>query len=203
MSRRVMQVVMATIIAMSISGCTPVRITSRPGGAHKARAELATLVRDCESAVYGELDRGWRRESLVVGPLSFVYGKGYGRRSPDEFRGRNGKYFPTKVLVVVENGAEVTITIPRPARPHASLLYDEESFGTGGRFRVERGHDRVSFEACRKGESPFAIRETQFNGAFIVGGPRCVPLHIRTDDEARTRRVVFSFGAGHCEQRRK
>jgi hypothetical protein len=198
MSRRVVWAVMAAVLATTTSGCMPVRVNVTPKGVEKARPHnIEAFVRDCESAVYGELDKGWRGESLVVGPLSFVYGKGYERRSPDEFRGRDAKYFPTKVLVVVENGAVATVTIPRSARRHASLLY-KPSLSAGGRARVDAGDHRVRFEACRKGESPFAVRETQFNGAFIVAGPRCLPLHIRINGEARARPVAFSFGAGHC-----
>lgn len=103
---------------------------------------------------------------------------------------------------MVENGAVVTVTIARSARPRVSLLY-EPSLSTGGRAGVGEGDHRVTFQACRESESPFAVRETQFNGAFIVAGARCVPLHIRVNDEPRTRRVAFSFGAGHCSQRRK
>jgi hypothetical protein len=197
MTRRVLHVALAAVVVANISGCMPAGFTSRPKGVESAGKDTDAFVRDCESAVYGELDKEWRRESLVVGPLSFVYGKSYNRRTPDEFRGRNAKYFPSKVLVVVENGAVATVTIPASARRYASLLYDEESFGMGGRVRVDAGDHRVTFEACRKGESPFAVRETQFNGAFIVAGPRCVPLRIRIDG-ARTRRLAFSFGAGHC-----
>jgi hypothetical protein len=198
MTPRLLHVALAAIVAVGMWGCMPAGFTSRPKGVQGAGDDTDALVRDCQSAVYGELDKGWRRESLVVGPLSFVYGRGYERRSPDEFRGRNARYFPTKVLVVVENGAVVTVTIPRSARPHASLQY-EPSLSSGGRTRVDAGDHRVTFEACREGESPYAARETQFNGAFIVAGPRCVPLHIRINDEAPTRRVVFSFGAGHCD----
>ena len=194
MTRRVLHVALAAVVAAAISGCMPTGFTSRPKGVESAGRDTDAFVRDCESAVYGELDKGWRRESLVVGPLSFAYGKSYKRRTPDEFRGRNARYFPSKVLVVVENGAVASVTIPASAHRHASLLYDEGSFGTGGRVRVDAGDHRVTFKACRKGESPFAVRETQFNGAFIVAGPRCVPLRISIDG-ARTRRVAFSFGA--------
>jgi hypothetical protein len=197
MTRRVLHVALAAVVAANISGCMPAGFTSRPKGVESAGKDTDAFVRDCESAVYGELDKEWRRESLVVGPLSFVYGKSYNRRTPVEFRGRNAKYFPSKVLVVVENGAVATVTIPASARRYASLLYDEESFGMGGRVGVDAGDHRVTFEACRKGESPFAVPETQFNGAFIVAGPRCVPLRIRIDG-AGTRRVALSFGAGYC-----
>jgi hypothetical protein len=197
MTRRVLHAALAAVVAAGISGCMPAGFTSRPKSVESAGRDTDAFVRDCESAVYGELDKGWRKESIVVGPLAFVYGKGYESRSRDEFRGRNAEYFPTKVLVVIENDAVVTVTIPPSARPNASLLY-RPSLSVGGRARVKEGHDRVTFEACRRGESPTAIRETQFNGAFIVAGSRCVPLRIRIEGEARTRRAMFSFGAGAC-----
>jgi hypothetical protein len=56
----------------------------------------------------------------------------------------------------------------------------------------------VTFEACRPSEHPFGAEDTQFNGGFVVAGPRCATLEVSTARWAKPRRVRVSFGAGHC-----
>jgi hypothetical protein len=197
--RRSASLVMTAVAALSVSACDRADTASGPRGVRSERIEEAdAFVRPCETAVYGELAAGWRKNSIVAGPLAFVYGKDYARPSFAVDRGRNGRYHPIKVLVVVENGAVVTVAIPRAARSYASLFYDEARFGTGGRVHVAQGDEQVTFKACRDGESPYARHETQFNGGFIVAGSRCVPLVLTTNKDASQRRVMFSFAAGDC-----
>jgi hypothetical protein len=154
------------------------------------------FVRTCETRVSGGLGPGWRedRSAVVVGPIGFLYPGGYADSRPRLFSRNAEGYSAQKVLVVVEPGAVVTVAIAPTATGASSLLYDPSRFNDTNRYEVSDGESAVTFQACGKG----GTHVTQFNGGFIVAGPRCVPLEISTANDGTPRRRVLSFGKGDC-----
>jgi hypothetical protein len=169
-----------------------------PTGPTGGAAPAAGFVRACETSVYGELAADWRRHSVVAGPLAFAYLREAAGQPAGDFEKRPGGYHSTKVLVVVEAGATVTVTVPPAERRHLSLLYDPAAWKDAGTYRVADGDPVVTFEGCRPSEHPFGAEATQFNGGLVVAGSRCATLEVSTSTSAAPRRLTVSFGAGRC-----
>ena len=154
-------------------------------------SDTTPYVRTCETAVYGELNADWQKNALVTGPITFIGVLGYraARTAPLK------RTVAHKVLVVVEPASTVTVAIPETARSIASLVYDPRKFNSR---RVRDGDRAVTFGACEQpnGEEPWQ-RGTQFNGAFVVFGRRCVPIDVSVAGQPSVRRLI-SFGAGTC-----
>jgi hypothetical protein len=104
------------------------------------------------------------------------------------------------VLIVVEQGAVVSVAIATRMTGVASLLYDPEGFEQGGGSAVSDGAPAVTFMACPKGKAAIGPPNaaTQFNGGFIVAGPRCVSVEVRVGNNPTPEHRVFSFGKGDC-----
>ena len=113
-----------------------------------------------------------------------------------------------KTLVLVEAGAVATVAIAPHDRRHASLLYGEYPRRHGFLFDVKDGASAVSFHACpgflpareaRRvcGWKPYKAclgESTQFNGGFVVDGPRCFTLEVWPRGERRPLRRRIGFG---------
>jgi hypothetical protein len=156
------------------------------------------FVRTCESSVYGDLGDGWRKQSVVVGPLAFVALRYAATQPAVDFRRRGGRYQGLKALAVVKAGATVTLTVPPAERRHLSLLYDPDSWTENNHYRLADGDTAVTFQSCPPEQTPFGADGTQFNGGFLVDGPRCATLEVSTPERRAPRRVTVSFGAGRC-----
>jgi hypothetical protein len=163
------------------------------------RAGGRRFVRSCDSAVAGTLPRDWQRSSAVASPLTlFFFGevRENGRlslASPSRFEpvaGSDDRYEPDKVLALVRSGAVVTLEVPEDQRD-VSLLYDPQRWGRRS-FRVADGDRSVTFHSCKGSDAP-----TQFNGGFVVAGPRCATLNIVPSSREPTP-IVLSFGARRC-----
>jgi hypothetical protein len=146
--------------------------TASPEPTTTESVDPETFVRTCDSSVYGDLGPRFRGENLTVGPITFVGSAGYETAPPRFFQTAAGRFRPQKILVVVERGSPVTVSITPRSRRFASLAYDPALFNR--RFDdPSGGHTTVTFEPCG-GDQP----RTQFNGAFVVDAPRCVHLVI-------------------------
>jgi hypothetical protein len=89
-------------------------------------------------------------------------------------------------------GGERPVTLS-VRHPDAALAYDPERWGDRNVVPFAVGDPRVRFEPCGGGDQ----RTTQFNGAFLLRGPGCVPVEVRVEGEAPSF-VTLSFGAGAC-----
>jgi hypothetical protein len=127
-------------------------------------------VRPCKSAVFGELDNGWRKRAVVAGPLALLL-------TPD----RSPKHFvpdaAVKVLAVVDAGASVTLGVPEAERERLSLLYDIGGPRINRDLRLSDGTSSVRFSACASG-SEYPGSQTQFNGSFFVRDAHCAALDV-------------------------
>jgi hypothetical protein len=101
-------------------------------------------------------------------------------------------------VAVVAQGQTVTVAIPASQRRHAALIYDPSKWTSDGLTRLQDGDPAVTFQACKAGASPYGAAETQFNGGFLVVGPRCVDLAVWVNNASQPQTIRVSFGAGRC-----
>jgi hypothetical protein len=176
------------------AGCRPaVRLVAAP-------LVAAGLLAACTAGRSTGPAEGWRRDSVVAGPLAFVALRHAAHWPAGELRRRGSGYRGQKVLVVVAAGATVTVRVPAAERRHLALLYDPASWNDRNSYRIADGQPAVTFQACPAAEHPFGADGTQFNGGFVVAGPRCATLEVSTPAAPAPRQVVVSFGAGRCRR---
>lgn len=157
--------------------------------AHASTLRRPIPVRSCGSDVYGTLNPSWRDYAISVGPLSLVPFERLADAPASQFAGKRGRYPGQKMLVVVEAGRRATLLLPLPERRHAALNYAHQSGSRDNRYALADGTAAVTFKAC-------ADHLTQFNGTFIVAGPRCVAIEIRQRASIRGVRRYLPFGTG-------
>jgi hypothetical protein len=180
-----------------LTACTLAGEPSSPSGT--VRSPVASLsphapgvfVRDCNDSVYGELGRGWRKDSVVLGPIAFVGLRGY-RHEPDRsFRSRHGRYPSLKVLAVVSGGGAIAVSIIHRDIDRVRMMYDPSVWGDRNWYPLEAGDTTTVFGPCPP------HRSTQFNGGFLVTDRTCATLEVSTGGGEPLRRLV-SFGALSC-----
>jgi hypothetical protein len=160
--------------------------TPQGGGDAAAAAEPEPeTVRPCKTAVFGELDPGWRKRAVVAGPLALLP---YRERRPQHFV----PDADLKVIAVVDAGTRVTLAVPEAERQRLSLLYGT---GPGPRrdFRLSDGTSSVRFSACPPG-SEYPGRETQFNGGFFVRDAHCAAIEVWIEGRTNPIRRWLPFG---------
>lgn len=170
----------------------------------RAVARQEPVARDCGSSVYGDLGSDWKTASVVVGPLAFVQGRFYSS-SPSSFASvGGGRYRGSKLLAVVRTGWVVRLVVPAAQRRKVALQYAPEDFNEAV-VPAQSEHD-VTFTACPPGRpllGPKTEQWTQFNGAIVVAGRRCVTLAVYAAKQGhplprRPLHARLSFGAGTC-----
>jgi hypothetical protein len=176
------------------------------GSASALRAEAPeeTVTRDCGTSVYGDLGRDWLPSSIVVGPLAFVGARRYSS-STSSFAGvGGGRYRGSKLLALVRTGWVARVVVPAAERRLVALQYTPADFNKA--VVPAQGKHDVTFTACPPGRpllGPATARWTQFNGAVVVAGRRCVTLAVYSATQGhrlptRELRTRLSFGAGAC-----
>jgi hypothetical protein len=171
------------------SACTSDVAVPRPSAPVSPEpAEDGPFVRSCQSAVVGDLGRTWRRGAAVSGPIALVGVAAYRKASTRSFAPRGGRYPSLKVLVVVERGAPVTMMVASFKRQPVRLLYDESVWRNDNRYRLSEGERAVTFEPCED------RRISQFNGSFLMRGPRCVGLEVWLEGDPLARALRVPFG---------
>lgn len=144
--------------------------SARPSG-----FEEAFFVRDCSSSVWGRLGRDWERNAVRAGPLTFMNG---GRLSIPS------GHIPQKLLVLVDEGREVTVSLPSDLIGFVALFYDP-SFQISQNMTVEQGQKSISFVGCAPGKSPHGKRgPTQFAGALLAPELDCIDLVVESRDRS-------------------
>jgi hypothetical protein len=149
--------------------------------------------------VYGDLGSGWRKNALAAGTISFVGLGGLDTASAGDFASVDGKYRSIKALAVVDVGVEVTVSVSAVDRLHGGLIYDPSAFRDDGLYSLGEGEPAVTFQSCSEGQNPLGFEgPTQFNGGFVVDGPRCLTLDVASHGEPPLR-LVISLGKGSCD----
>jgi hypothetical protein len=149
------------------------------------------FVRACNDSVFGELGQGWKKVSLIMGPIAFAGLRTY-RDGPDRFfRSRNGRYPPLKVLAVVTGDRVISVSIAHRDTHRVRMMYDPSAWGNRNLYPLDAGDTTTVFGPC------LPHRSTQFNGGFLVTGRTCATLEVSIGGEEPLRKLV-SFGALSC-----
>jgi hypothetical protein len=115
----------------------------------------------------------WRARSTAIGPL-FLYRVSEYRRSPpsdfDPLPGTSGRRYSGEKQLVLLRGGPVRLSVAANQRKLVSLNYDNVAFDHG--FALSDGTSSVTFSEC-------GVPVTQWPGAFIVAGARCVTLTVQ------------------------
>lgn len=151
--------------------------------------EPGLFVRPCDSSVSGSLGAGWRRHQVVAGPVAFVGARGYADDPASWFSAPGDRATSQKVLIVVDGDRPVVVSV---RHPDAALAYDPDRWRTRNVVPFRSGDARVRFEPCGGDQ-----HRTQFNGAFLLRGPSCVPVEVRVE-AGQQLFATLSFGAGDC-----
>jgi hypothetical protein len=152
----------------------------------------AETVRNCRTAIYGDLAPTVRKDAVTVGPLTLLVVEGE-RRAAVEPSGA------VKVLALIQTGETVTVVVPEGERRRLSLLYDFKA-GPQRPLRLSDGTSSARFSACRRseewgpGRSYPDAEETQFNGGFFVRGAHCAMLEAWIDGRTDPLRFALGFG---------
>lgn len=165
--------------------------TATPGSAAASPSPKApgVFVRACDDSVFGELGQGWKKASVIMGPIAFVGLPSY-RDGPDRyFRSRHGRYPALKVLAVVTGDGVISVSIARRDTDRVRMMYDPSAWGDRNLYPLEAGDTTTVFGPCH--------RSTQFNGGFLVTGRTCATLEVSASGGQPFHRLV-SFGAGSC-----
>ncbi len=156
--------------AILLSACEAGTSAPRPSG-----LEEASVVRDCSSSVWGRLGRDWERNAVRAGPLTFMNGARLSMPSGP---------IPQKLLVLVDEGREVTVSLPLDLIGSVALFYDP-SVQISQNMTVEQGQESVRFVGCAPGESPHGKRgPTQFAGALLAPEVDCIHLVVESEDRS-------------------
>ncbi len=149
------------------------------------------FVRACDDSVFGELGQGWKKASVIMGPIAFVGLPGH-RDGPDRyFRSRHGRYPALKVLAVVTGNGVISVSIARRDTDRVRMMYDPSAWGDRNLYPLEAGDTTTVFGPC------LPHRSTQFNGGFLVTGRTCATLEVSAGGGQPLRKLV-SFGALSC-----
>ena len=150
-------------------------------------------VRPCASSVWGELGPVTARTDALAGPIAFIGLNGDSPLTPSH----DGKYNAIKVLAVVKQGWQVTVSVPAPERGNAALLYNPNAFSPGPPYPFSAGEPVVTFPNCGGTHNSWSAG-TQFNGGLLVRRPMCMHLDITAiHGPARlTRQIAVPLGPG-------
>jgi hypothetical protein len=168
----------------------PGRPALRPVGSFEV-ANGPVAVRSCEQSVYGKLSEDYIARSLHVGPLRFIgYDPAVASTSAwmAGLRIRTGQY-AQKILMLVERGAQATISIAPQDRREIALMYIPERFNLQ---RVTDGDAAVTLRACSEAESEQPY--TQFNGGVVFRQPLCAHVEVEVAGRPEPIRITLPFG---------
>jgi hypothetical protein len=191
-------------LAASVLGLVAAVVAAESALSIRAIARDEPVARDCMSSVYGDLGNDWLAPSIVVGPLAFVRARTYSTSTSSFASIGGGRYRGSKLLAAVRTGWVVRLVVPSAERRRVALQYAPQHFNTAV-VPAKSEHD-VTFTACpprRPFLGPRTARWTQFNGAIVVAGRRCVTLAVYAAKQRRPlpdqpRHARLSFGAGAC-----
>lgn len=199
MQTRLLIPLVLTAIALVGAACGSSDGTTSSTSVAEARGEGTTLfVRGCDSRV-GDGRLRATAHDLVLGNIRLTAAD---QNAPvrmggvfDRGKRKAGKWRAFKTLVVL-NGAEATLRVPRGARASFLLAYDPEH-SRNFAYRRSDGQAAVRFVNC----SP-PRRDLEFAGALLARHPGCYPIQEVSEDGAVVARGVVNIAMGWetCDQ---
>ena len=217
----------ATVIAIAAGTLTTGCSGASPSpGAHDAarpgQSSVAVFSPTC-GVVSGGLPPDYKAHSLVTGPVALyrarewaAYPSRYmhnereglqqalrGEHRPRERhrlrtllrrteKDRAVRYPPFESALTVDAGHRATITVVGAARAHFAWLFDPRAWVDAGRgYRVIDGEQAIQVTGCRR---PYA----QYQGGFVLDGPRCITIDVSIDGGVATRRRFAVGSTARC-----
>ncbi len=186
----ILRLVLGVGLAGACSGGGSTRRTRTTARAPTTTAAPSIPLRGCESSAYGDLGR---TPVNRAGPIGFV--DSWSKVQPVGER-RGSRIRPTKVLVVVDLGATVTVSVPDSERDRLRLLYAPSTpDAPDGFYDFASGQRATTFQACRPGQSPFGEHpQTQFTGYFLAKEAGCYRVDITQRGTPRGTHADLSLG---------
>jgi hypothetical protein len=133
------------------------------------------------------------RHTLYGGPMAVVWVRRGGDLSPGSIGHHLRGFEPADYLVVVRQGHEVTLSVPRSQQGHVAFLYNASPPSPDAPIQV--GNTSVTLQAC-PGTSPKWGDGTRFIGQILVGRSTCVVLDVREAATHRAWQLTAPFGSG-------
>ncbi len=148
--------------------------TTAPPHRHPAAA-LGTVLAGCAGSNIGQLGRNWKSPAAIhAGPLWVLPetlpggSRVSGRPGPDAIR----LYVAIVLLDGVRPGSVVVI---RTHSHDLRFLYSRhDSLSPGVQYSMRSGESGVTFVSCTPGQQTFRAPYTDYYGAYLVRGKRCV-----------------------------
>ncbi|MGH8945385.1 MAG: hypothetical protein ACRDVL_04490 [Acidimicrobiia bacterium] len=143
--------------------------------------------RTCGSNVAGTITPS--PHDVQVGALLLPNAAEHALANPEEFAPVDGRYWGSKILAVVSEGARVLLVVPDHEKENASLVYKvrDPTLPGGEPLRISDGERGVVLEGCPD-------HETQYDGGLLVAGPRCLDLDTYFDGATQGDRITLGFG---------
>jgi hypothetical protein len=165
----------------------PSHLSSRPPASGPVASP--TFQEGCDDAVGGNLPPGWKKVSVISGSIAFVWLTHAALNPPGLGNAQHAG--GVKVLIMVKNGSRVTVSIAEADRDMASLGYATSAFpqNPDGSYRLNEGHDSVTFTACDAGKQSWAAA-TQFIGVVVATGPMCLHMDVTTSEKVPSTATV-------------
>jgi len=172
----------------------PGRPALRPVGS--LRVLDGPALRTCEQSVYGRISDDQIARSPRLGPVHLIgydpteaSDPSWSSLRPDRTTGQ----YAIKVLLVVDRGPAVTISIAPEDRKLIALTYIPLRFNL---HRVTDQDAAVTFQPCSGSESIRWASEsrTQFNGGLVFVRPLCAHFELRIEGRPESMTFALPFG---------
>ena len=155
------------------------RTTGPATGAHR-HAVPGTALAGCPDSNVGKLGRDWKSPAAThVGPVWVLPESVAGGSRVSARRGKNAVRL--YVAIVVLNGLRPgSIAVVESAYPRNLRFLDSkhDSLSPGIQYSMSSGESGVTFVSCARSLQTFPAPYTDYLGAYLVRGKRCVPVSV-------------------------
>ena len=153
-------------------------------------------VRTCLSSVYGQLSDDAVARAPRFGPVRLIGYDPIRASQPSwirDYRIRATGQYVVKILLLVDRGPAVTITVASGDRRAVALSYMPSRFNT---HRVTGGDAAVTFSPCLgdEGVPGAGTGRTQFNGSFVLARPVCAHFELQVAGAGEPQPFSLPFG---------
>jgi len=199
-------VAVAAALALAVAPVTSALRSGSPGGASgparlatprvhpsSSLAAPGTVLSGCTAANIGRVGAHWQSgPHAEAGPLWFL--------DEGHSRGRLRLYVALVVLAGgIKPGSVVIVKVAPADQRYLRLLYGPaDSLDPGVKYTMRSGESGVTFQACNPGQGPmYTPGYTDYFGAFLVKGARCVPVQVWLPHRSRPALIRLGACAGY------
>ena len=172
-----------------------------PGLGGRRAAAPGTVLSGCASSNIGDLGRRWKAATAIhAGPLWVLPETVPGGSRVSARPGKDALrlYVAIVVLDGLRPGSAVVIrSVPAHSRDLRFLYSRHDSLSPGVRYTMRSGEAGVTFVSCARDQQAFPAPYTDYMGAYLVRGQRCVPAAVEVPGSPRPVRIRL----GDCPRR--